>query len=432
MSPKALNGTSMASFKSLDDLKIELLKLGFNDLKDKTRKSVIMNLAKGADRIGALEEVAKKLKNFGGKYNPTGGQSSVGRSEFTGGFTVEAKIKGGGGSGAGSDLTKLTESAQCVYCASHFNGGGYSHNDLKKYNRDFDVDERLDNILKKLPDDWIESSRLIAEFLRKKFPNKKYVFHRGSEWVSTLEKHWKKLNDDADKPFSNLNKWSPADIWMISTAGERVDITKTKTLIELNELLIAQYRSGDIVGVSLKKVRGRASYKELNMDQNRKTFKFEKTTTGLRDFFSSGDAYLFFDGGKAQFRKFGSTWQGELKGENANMGKISGGPIQKILELQLKKKFTPQRELSIRNDETINQFYEWYNMVPYHQKIDKSDFHQQVSEKDMNWYVSKILSTQFVAIVENMTKKEKDELASALVNYAASESVLSGPFIKVY
>jgi hypothetical protein len=56
----------------------------------------------------------------------------------------------------------------------------------------------------------------------------------------------------------------------------------------------------------------------------------------------------------------------------------------------------------------------------------------QLSEKDQNWYLSKILTTQLIAIVENSTKDKKNEFVSALVNYAASESKLSGPYCKIY
>lgn len=423
----------MPQFKNKDELKVQLHKIGYKDLTDKTAKKIVINIPKGADRVGTLEDAANKLKSYGGKYNDKSNESSVGRTEFNGGFAVLAKIKGGGGSGAGSDLTKLTESAQCIYNASHYAKGGYSHTDLKKHAKDADVDETMTNILKKLPEDWVESSMLVAEELKKRFPAaKRYTHHRGSKWVSDLEGHWKKLNDEAGKPFSNLNKWSPADIWMVSSKGANVDLLKTKTLTELNKVLLANLKTKDIVGVSLKKVAGRAQYKELNVSSSRPTWKYESTTTGLRGFFASGDGYLMFDGGKAQFRKFGSTWQGELKGKNANMGKVSGGPIITLMKIQFGKDMIPQRDLMGRTDADVEMFYDWYCKVKYHDKMSYYDFYKEVEQKDMNWFISKAMTTQLISIVENLPKAKKDEFASALVNYAASESVLSGPYVKVY
>jgi len=424
----------MPSFTSIGHLEASVTELGYKDFQQKSSKKLVIMLPRGGDRAGVLDEIATKYKNYGGKYNDKSSESSVGRTEFTGGFTVLAKIKGGGGSGAGSDLTKLTESAQCVYNACYYSGAKFTNTNLKKYSKSADTDEQLTNILDKLPDDWIISSKLIAEKLKSLYPGngKNYVHHRGSRWVDQLESHWKVLNNEAGKPFSNLNKWSPADIWMVSSTGSRTNLTNTKNIVELNELLVKMLRSKDIIGVSLKKAVNTANYKELNVDANRPTYKFEKTTTGLRGFFQSNDGYMFFQGGKAQFRTFGSTWQGELKGANANMGKVSGGPIASILKTQFDKDLTPQRELIGRTDRDMSLFYDWYKAVPYHDKISLKEFYDESSKKDQTWYISKIMTTQLMSIIESFSKKQKDEFASAMVNYAGSESVLSGPYVKVY
>ena len=426
----------MPQIKTLDDLKIQLdSKCGYKDFKDQTRKGVVILAQKGEDRIAVLESVAKKLKTYGAKYDPKAGQSSVGRTVMSNGFFCECKIKGGGGSGAGSDLTALTESAQCVYSAALYNKKSYTHKDLKAVKTHYDIDDKIQNVLTKLPDDWVKSSIIIAEKLKKEFPpsGKNYIHHRGSPWVNQLEQHWKKLNQDAGKPFSNLNKWSPADTWMISSKGKQVDITKTKSLVQLNNLLAKNLKSKDIIGVSLKKVVGTASFKLLNTTKTRPVYSFDKTQLiGNSGFFGSGDGYLFFDGGKAQFRKFGSTWQGELKGKNANMGKMSGGPIKGLLDNITGGDFIPQRELLERDDETLELFYKWYNSVPYTPKIKKYDFYKEVNKKDQNWFVSKIMTTQLISIIESLPKKDKDRFSSGMVNYAGSESELSGPYCKVY
>ena len=427
----------MPVLQTREELEEILSKAKLETTPGKTKKTTEILLPKGGDREGTLREVAKLLKKYGAKYNPTGGQSSVGRTELNSGFYVECKIKGSGGSGAGSDLTTLTESAQCVYSAALYAGKTYTQKDIKACSKYFDVDEKLENIFKKLPDDWIESSKIIAARLKKEFPpgRKGYVHHRGSKWVQNLEKHWGKLNKEAGMPFSpgaGINKWSPADIWMVSAKGAKVDITKAKTLVDLNKLLIENLRSKDIIGVSLKKVVGTAKFKYLNIDKKRPKFSFESTTTGLRGFFQSGDGYMMFEGGKAQFRKFGSTWQGELKGKNANMGKMSGGPLKTLIEQIQKTKFIPQRELTKKDDKTIEQFLGWYNSIPYHKKMTRANFIKEIETKDMNWYISKILTTQLISIVENLPKKDKDKFTSGMVNYAGSETELSGPYVKLY
>ena len=427
----------MAILKTRDDLKLELSSNGYSDLVNgKTLKTVTVQLPKGGDRVGALMDIATKLKSYGGNYNDKGGGSSVGRTEFTNGFRVECKIKGGGGSGAGSDVTDIGESAQCIYLAAKYTKSGkYDKASLLSASANYDVTHGVPDIMTKLDEGWTTSSVRGADFLNKKFPNagKSYVAHRGSSWVTKLEKHWKTLNEGAGKPFSNLNKWSPADIWLISSVGKRVDISNTTTLVELNNLLLKYYKSKDIIGVSLKKlVMATPRFGELNLTSARKTFEFDSSTTGLRSFFASGDGYVFFGGSKIQFRKFGSTWQGELKGQFANMGKVSGGPIIKIVKDVYGIDMIPQRLLKDRTKADEDKFYDWYSSIPHHDSMTKYDFIEATRVKDQNWFVSKIMTTQLISIIENGTTDQKNQFTSNIVNYAGSESRLSGPYCKIY
>jgi hypothetical protein len=427
----------VALIKSRDDLKVELAYANVGELVDgKTSRTVTIQVPKGTDRVETLIKAADILKSYGGKYNDKGGQSSIGRTECNGGYYVECKHKGGGGSGAGSDLTAIVESAQCVYLAVKYNKKGvYTTSNMSSASRHYDVTETLEKIQSKLPEKWIASSKKGSDKIAEKFPNitKSYVCHRGSSWVSALEAHWKTLNVAAGKPFGDINKWSPADIWLISSQGSRVDITQATSLVELNQLLVEQYQSKDIVGVSLKQIQtATARFGELNMDSARKEYKYESSTLGLRGFWMSQDGYIYFAGQKIQFRKFGSTWQGELKGQFANMGKVSGGPVANIVKDVFDVDLVPQRLLKNRTQEDEDQFYEWYKKVPYTEDISKSDFLSNLRQKDQNWYLSKIMTVQLFAIVENGTVAQKNAFTSGLVNYAGSESRLSGPYCKVY
>lgn len=427
----------MPALKTRDELKIKLDQCGYTDLKDgNTQKTVTVLLPKGSDRVDALMTIATKLKSFGGTYNGTQRKSTTGHVDLSGQFVVVAKHKGSGGSGAGAGVTKLTESAQCVYNAAHYAGQPYTHAGLKKNSAKFDVDEQMKNILTALPDDWITSSKLTAENLKKRFPKTNYTHHRGSRWVGELYSHYKEMNKEAGKPFGDENKWNPADIWMCTPKGETAlrELKKTETLVDLNAKLIEYYNTGDIVGVSLKKVVGSVTAKEMNVGRNRSTYNFESMTLGLTSFWNSQDGYIYFDGGRAQFRTFGTTWQGELKGKNANMGKMSGGPIKGLYDHiagPQRPKFVPQIKVRDRTDENIKQFYEWYCMVPDLPKMSEYDFYKELKDKTDSWYLSKIQSTQIIALVSQFNTKDKNRFSSGLANYAGSESELSGPYYKV-
>lgn len=437
----------MPAFKTRDDLKISLTSdCGYKDVKDdKVKSRVILDLPKGSDREEVLRSVAKKLLRFGGKFKErtaTGGQlSSIGHVEFTNGFTLVCKIKGGGGSGAGSALTSITEGAQCLYL-----GAGYHQNKAKvvdtKYTKTaikaakakYVCDESLDTIFKKVSDDWIESSKLGADLINSKFKNtgKNYVAHRGSSWVKRINTHFAKLNKEAGRVFGDINKWSPADIWLVSTKGSAVKFEKTETFVEFNALLLKNYLSGDIVGISLKKMVKKANFKNKNVSKDRTSYKFKSTTLGLVDFFKSADGYIYWEDGHMQIRTFGATWQGEIKGKYASMGKMSGGPIAKVCKQYIGKELIPQREFTGRTKKDMELFYKWYMSVPTTKPMKKYEFFRACDEKPYAWYISKIQSTQLVAVIEGTTQKKRTAFTSAVVNYASSESELSGPFFMVY
>jgi hypothetical protein len=410
--------------QSIEQLQQSLKDIGFDKQKVKKPKTVIVLTP---DRVGALETTAKKL---GGRYNPNGSGSSIGRTELQGGWKILAK-SGSGGSGAGAAITKLTESAQCLYAASHYKRKGYTQSELSGCERYVDVDERFNNIYTKLSDEWIHSCILGAEKLKKKHPGN-YTFHRGSSWVSKVERQWKICNDNSGKAFTNINKWSPADIWMTTSKGANIDLSSSNNLLELNTILREAYFSGDIIGVSLKKMKGTAKYKEVNVSDDRPDWRYVATTTGLRGFFMSGDGYLIFDGGKIQFRRFGRTWQGEIKGKNANMGKVSGGPIGTIMKSEFSINLTPQRQITNPNEKLMKQFYDNYSSISYHSKMTYDNFAKEVQQKDFNWWISKWLTVELLAEIEKMNKADKNRVCSSMLNYASSQSKLSGPYVKLY
>lgn len=412
--------------KDKTQLKQKLAAAGYKDVKDVSGSRVNVSIQSN-DRVGALVDIAKKLK---GVYNEKGSGSSIGRVEINSKWTVYVKTKGSGGSGAGADATRLTESAQCVYCACRWNKKPYTQANLKAAVAQAPTDEKIKNILEKLDDDWIKSCSLVADKLFSKYGNEKYHFHRGDSWVDNLENHWKALNKKEEK-FSNLNKWSPADIYMTSAAGRQIDIKKAKNILQLNDLLLKAYKTKDIIGVSLKKVGSSVNFAEKNITTQRLQYNYKDYITGKRGFFLSGDSYITYDGGEIQFRRFGTTWQGEIKGKFANMGKISGGPIASILKDEFKIDFIPQKDIVEKTDKNLKLFYSFYKDVEP-RPLPYKKFLEEVEKLDLNWYISKILSTQLMSIVKNMSAAKRNQFVSSLLNYAGSESALSGPYVKVY
>ena len=125
----------------------------------------------GKDRLEIRAEVEKSLKDSGitwkssdeeypNGWSPSSFSGTVIKSDKNEKTEFIYKSTQTKQSGGGAALTKLTESAQCVYAAiAAKKGGGISSDDITKENiaaasSKFDVDEKIDNIINSLPEDW--------------------------------------------------------------------------------------------------------------------------------------------------------------------------------------------------------------------------------------------------------------------------------------
>lgn len=418
----------MLSFKNFikedpEDTPInKLIKLGY-DVENKTGKKLIVSI-KASNRVDDLIKIAKEI---GGTYNPRGSGSSVGRVELKDGWVILVKPIG-----ERADTNKVTdavESAQCVYCASVWNNTDFSTESFKSLKDNYDIKVSLSEV-ESISDIWITSCINTAKFLHSLYKGKKYKFHHQSSFVLNIETQFKKLNTDGGKPFQNVNKWNPADIYMVSEVGSNVDFSKTESILELNDLLIKYLNSDDIIPISLKKVIKNVTVTTKNVVPHRPTYKFLSISTGTIDFMRTNAARLNFDGGNIDFRTFGTStsWAGEIQGKLANHGKIGMGPLNHILKKH-GYSISPHSTLKDITPLLMKEFYKYYTHFVKSNVLNEVEFKNIISEKTHTWWVSKFLSTQLMYYID--TCKEKDEITSAIISYAASESELSGPYIKI-
>ena len=140
----------------------------------------------------------------------------------------------------GSDLTAKGESAQAIVNAIRYSLSGditneditdEAINDVKSKVKVTDF-EGAKELLKDNPG-WLTSSVSIANALASEYSGP-FIQNRGSNWVENLEKavkpHLKKAG------IGNINKWSPADIWMVSP--DEMGISWPDTLNQINSLLL--------------------------------------------------------------------------------------------------------------------------------------------------------------------------------------------------
>ena len=142
-----------------------------------------------------------------------------------------AEFGGGGGMRGGSELTAKGESAQCIANEIRYTKGSLTAEDITEENIEStkgkvqvtDFDGAVE--LLKTNTGWVDSSVSIANELASNYSGP-FIQNRGSDWVKTLEAAVKpKLQEVGIK---DINKWSPADIWMV--APDEMGISWPETL----------------------------------------------------------------------------------------------------------------------------------------------------------------------------------------------------------
>tara|TARA_Y100001963_G_scaffold89602_1_gene123687 strand:+ start:759 stop:2096 length:1338 start_codon:yes stop_codon:yes gene_type:complete len=348
-----------------------------------------------------------------------------------------SEFGGGGGSGAGSDVTDHTESAQCVYAQAMMNGSkNFTVDELTTAYKQVDVTSSLDKILD-IADEWRESCITGAKILKNATKGKSYTYHRGSSWVNSLESHFKTLNKKAGNPFKNINKWSPADIWLVGTqADTNYNLTNTESLIELNSVLHDAFKAKQIMGVSLKLMKGTTHVDSVNYRPDKVVPHYTGRTVGKKGFYNAKDVYINFEDGEIQFRTFPDSWQGEIKGKNANMGKISHGSINSVLKMiGIKEQITNQVQLRTMIKKKRDTFMKSLYRLAKAEKIadvkSVDSMSKKLEGKDVNWLLSKYCGLELFNIMRSRSGKKEDKVTGGILSYASSQSDLSAPFLKL-
>jgi len=381
------------------------------------------------------EEVLSQLK---GKTRITNAIKLVdkdGNTITTSNLKKTAGFGGGGGMRGGSDLTAKGESAQAIVNAIRYSlSGDISNEDVTdEAITDVKSDVKVTDFegAKKLLKDnpgWLTSSISIANALASEYSGP-FIQHRGSEWVQNLEKavkpHLKKAG------IGNINKWSPADIWMVSP--DEMGISWPDTLDQINSLLLKKYNEGKIIGVSLKKAGKDATLKVFNSpDGPTDTYKFE----GIDVRPTHAKGFILFDGGSLEFRNFGglSDFQGEIIGKKAAAGKVGYGIIKKALAnngIELSSPSDIKQEVLSGSEEFKSKFEKLWSSTP---GLSASEFEQyydnpkKTLNQNLSYRISKYLALEVVNAINNSLNPDK--IITDLLNYASSQTEDSAIFVK--
>ena len=357
----------------------------------------------------------------------------------------------GGGARGGTRIANLGEGSQCIYAAVAFGLGknitqrDITKTNIEKYKKKFDIDSTVDEILDDLPEIWMNSSILGANKLFDKFfkVNGKFTFHKGSKdagskIVRKINELFQKFKKDEGLSL-NINKWNPADFWLVSSEFDIKILENEKTMEGFNQQIQKQLLNNKLIGISLKQMGGKATLTVNNVERNKK---YEKKYSGYEFSNKSIDGYIKLTGNsKLQFRATqGPTnltgWQGEIQGGLAAGGKISLGPFNMLLRAHDIKEIPTDAAKRVKNepDKVYKDISYGLEKFGNMKKAEITKF--KTNKIVTNQYLySKLQVVQLIKIFEvtlKQKKKLRDQLAEDMFLYAASLSKYSSAFYKLF
>lgn len=370
------------------------------------------------------------------------------------------------GSGGGSTGTALQESAAAWFSAVRFSrskdlSGEPTSKQFKNVESLVDTDKSLDEIKQFLEENvaWVDSACATANALYKEFgkgTKNKYKWYRGGKFVAMLGKHFKRVNDTYDsKPFANLNKWTPADIWACECSVTEDQLTAATNFASYNALLKEFIDDKILFGISLKKTTSTSiTLKQINYTSSRPSASFKDIYAKS---FDSLDVWMYTQGKipiEVQFRDTsggtGLQWQGEAIGSLAKHGKIGGGVYSRILEevtgkglyrnIDVYKSAARSGSLNNRLLKLAQKHEDIVNGSKNPKKSSKFvapkmtketiDYHYNRTRNKGQWVFSKYLGLLFADRMMDLSKGDQDKVANLIALYATSQSSDSAPYLK--
>ena len=353
-------------------------------------------------------------------------------------FKKTEEFGSGAGQGGGATSTAIQESSQSVVNSIAYNikKGNISTEDLTDANIEkayslSDVSSTLDEVTDfiKTQKSWTNTFIESANTLLSNYPNPNFQQHRGSEFVNKIYGSFAIAKKKAGISMQS-DKWNPADIWMVDTSILGMEFPTE--IDELNATLADLHASNKLIGVSLKKTGAEAKLSTYNLSAEDKA---GYTYEGSDSRPTNNNTVILYNDGSITFRtfNFAGNFAGEIKGKTAAHGKIGQGAINDILKSLKLNPLPTAAELQTKfksNDaDLLDDFYTNYvNIVG---SISREEFNQIVDEKDLNWLVSKYLSTRLANTIESQSETTQNEIISDIIRYASSATNSSSVFAKI-
>ena len=396
--------------------------------------SIVIDAKASAEAIDALKKKNYDILGKGAKLLV----DTDGKSYSLTAFKKTDEFGSGAGQGGGAASTAIQESSQSIVNSIAYNikKGAISTEDLTNENIEkayslSDVSSTLEEVKDFILNQksWTNTFIVSANTLLSTFPNSNFQQHRGSEFVNKIYDAYKIAKKEANLSMQS-DKWNPADIWMVDKSI--LGMSFPTELKELNATLADLYSNNKLIGVSLKKTGAEAKLSTYNLsEKDKEGYTYEGSDSRP----SNNNTVIKYSDGEITFRtfNFATNFAGEIKGKTAAHGKIGQGAINDILTSFNISPLTPPNELQTqfkeKNSDLIDAFYSNYTKIVG--SISKEEFNKLVNEKDLNWLVSKYLSTSLAAKIEAQSPETQNEIVSDIIRYASSATKSSSVFAKI-
>lgn len=434
----------LISESTVNDLKNEIRKLGYNKIEDRTKTMIAVYVPK-SDRNFVIDKLASDLKGAGRDTSTEslrkGG--SLGLVKFNAGPFQDLNIAVKPDSS--KDLTTDEHESLSAYMTAL---------KFKNPETDFTLDDftslpvqskfSAKQLLDKAGEGWMKSSILHAERLHRTFGRGKYIFcqRSRSKFVDKISLTANTLLKKAGHSIG-LDKWNPADIWMVDPSLINMDFSHFDSIHMLNTFLYDQYTKKKLIGVSLKQAKRSAKAQVFNYRLGQKPVSLDSMNLGKTGFTKSIDGFIFYNrNSSVVLRSFKPTADisGEINGKYAQGGKVGFGPLNRIIgecvprtrltkntEILKSYKRNPDQYLSKLYNEakTIDKRLSSMNMDTFKKEI------MGKGAKTLPYIVSKTQVTEVVGALQKASKQKIECAISKMISYAASSTEVSSVFVKV-
>ena len=415
-----------------------------------SRAKIIANFRVVVPQVQRQRATANLQRNIGDKYVVSAENNQIDVLITGTNKKIRINVKPPvGGSYSAAKKTAIAESAQAVYAQYVVDNTGVTVDSVidsaklkKAYDKCVTTGASFEEI-ESMDPDWKKSSIMGALKLKTPY-GQGYKYLRGGDMVEKVSKAFSKVKK-AQGWYGDLNKWSPADIYIAKSGftaqqlqDELAGITTWETL---NARMYELLKDKKFIGVSLKKMETGAHLADINFPTDTSTvdFTYEKMESPM----TSTSGYLIMKKGpqtiKVNFRTFTSSggFSGEVLGGSARHGKVGHGAMSNLLKShglpELPDNPTSRNTANQGTDKMAQWVAETSVALGLVDSNQEAEAEMRWKSGDVNYRQSKYLTVKLFEIINSINDaKKKNMLMEDMYRYASSTVTgVSGPYIKL-